>query len=113
MFEKVQRLLNLAEKTFGQLADAEKKLFEAAVTEKIAEYGTNKNEQEISSCQQKTILQADRIRWLCTDTSARKFVGSFGIRIIGAKIEKTLDLQYDTFDFPCFLKAVILMSRSS
>jgi len=104
MFEKVQQLINLAEKTFGQLTDAEKKYFEAAVTEQIAKYETNKGKQDTSLRQQEITLQADRIRWLCTDASAREFVGNFGIRIIGAKIQKTLDLQYDTLDFPLFLK---------
>lgn len=101
MFEKAQQLINLAEKTFGQLTDAEKKYFEAAVTE--TKYETNKGEQDTSAHQQKITLQADRIRWLCTDASAREFVGSFGIWISGAKIENTLHLEYSTIDFPLFL----------
>ena len=118
MFEKVQQLINLAERAFGQITDAEKKLFEAAVTEEIAKYDTNQGERNTPSHQQEATLQADRIRWLCTDASAREFVGSFGIRIIGAKIEKSLDLQYDTLDFPlslkgCFFDKPIILENAS
>jgi hypothetical protein len=88
------KLLKLARKQFtGQrILRAECELF-AAVAEgrdaDCANFAANEK-----------IIRADRLSWLCTDTSAAKCISVKGISIIGAVIRGKLDLETAKIPFP-------------
>lgn len=71
-------LLKLAKKKFVQLTKVEKNFFRAVVEGKLADCANSKQEKEV--------LKADRIIWLCTVPEVQKFLKSYGIQISGAII---------------------------
>ncbi len=97
-------LLKLAEKKFGKLTPAEKKLFRRTAEGEIADYSP-KSKKPIEPANAakwgpSRVLLADRIAWLCTDKQAAQLVTHRGILIKGARIDEELDLAHARVPFP-------------
>ena len=106
-------LLDLAQKRFGSLTDAEVKLFQAISIGEVADYSTKVEEDNDPASSEKwgkeRVLKADRIAWLCTDRKASALVTHMGIFVKGVRIEGHLDLQFVEITFPLtFIKSVFL-----
>ncbi|MBU0717299.1 MAG: hypothetical protein KJ749_03545, partial [Planctomycetes bacterium] len=108
--DRVENLLKLAKDHFeDKLTPAEKVLFE-----KTANYGkgdpAKADPAEIDPAKANQwgsdrVLKADRIRWLCTDPEAVKYVQPHeGITIVGARIEGQLHLSHAEIGFPISIK---------
>lgn len=101
--DRSAKLLALAEKRFGGgLTEADRNLFRATANGEIAIYGDGKLPPDKPEANR--ILQADRIRWLCTDPEAVKEVLPHeGVRLQGARIEGQLRLSNARIEFPLSL----------
>lgn len=101
-------LLELAEKKFGTLAEAEEKLFTATAEGKLADYSSGNKEADdpanADNWGNDRTLQADRIAWLCTDREASKLVTYRGIQVKGARLDGELDLLFATIAFPLYFE---------
>ncbi len=97
-------LLKLAEEKFGKLNEAEVKFFTATAKSEEADYessnGEENNPENADKWENDRVLHAEKIKWLCTDSEAVKFVTHKGIQIIGARIEGKLNLQFAVMYFP-------------
>ena len=96
-------LLKLAEKKFGKLTPAEKKLFRKTAEGEIADYSPRGKKPIDPANAAKwgptRVLRAGRIAWLCTDRQASQLVTHYGIQIKGARIDEKLDLLYAKIPF--------------
>lgn len=99
--DRAAKLLELAEARFGgELTDADRTLFRAVANGEVADYGGGDTAEGDTWGPERT-LQADRIRWLCTDPEAVKLVlRHAGIAIEGARIDGQLRLSFVQLDFP-------------
>jgi len=101
------KLLELASEKFGELTDAEKKLFKATANGELADYSAEKEEDNdpagAKDWDDSRTLKADRIAWLCTDKQASELVTHKGIKIKGARIDGELDLAFARISFPFYL----------
>lgn len=108
MSHSLDELLSLAQKQFGQLTNAEKKLFYAIAHDEVANFqtGIEKLDRPIKAkhWEAERTLKADRIVWLVTNEAASKFISFRGLRIIGAKIEGSIDLKYANVSIPLTLE---------
>ncbi len=96
-------LLKLAERKFGKLTAAEKKLFRAAAKGEIADYSPRSKKIDLANAAKwgpTRVLRADRIAWLCTDKQASQLVTHRGIRSKGARVDEELDLEAAKVPFP-------------
>jgi hypothetical protein len=101
-------LLTLADKRFGPLSEAERKLLRAAPAGDWAHCepdGAGRDAPEIDPANADTWAQDRRIRtallqWLCVDRTAREQVHPAGIRVISARMEGLLDLSFVAVPFP-------------
>ena len=102
--DKAKKLLELAEKQFGTLTSAEKKLFTAAAKGKIAIYRAGSEEDDdpanAGNWPEERKLEANRIAWLCTDHGAAALVTHRGVLIIGVRVDGELDLNFARIHFP-------------
>ena len=107
--DRSARLLKLAETRFGnELTDADRTLFRATANGEAADYGDGDPAEADTWGEQRT-LQADRIRWLCTDPeAANEVLPHEGIWIKGARIEGQLWLSYVKVDFPLAIKQSVI-----
>ena len=115
------KLIEMAEKRFGKLTEADKKLFNAVAAAENANYaeGGDKDKPEDANIWgEKRIIDANRIEWLCHDRQAKELVTDKGIWVTGAKIEGAVDLSFAEISFPlCFQgcvfneEIIILYSR--
>jgi hypothetical protein len=102
-------ILQLAASHFHQdIGPAEQRLFETAASGKDADC-TNLGERD-------RIIRADRLSWLCTNREAYPQVTHRGLSIIGAQIEKKVDLEWATISFPitaskCIFKDGIILNH--
>ncbi len=99
--DRSERLLELAAARFGEgLTPADRQLFQQAANGKVAHYGDG-DPAHAANWGVDRVLQADRIRWLCTDPEAVKEVlPHVGIWIHGARIGGELRLSYAKIQFP-------------
>ena len=69
--DNASKMLALAREKFGDLTEADEKLFKAVATGEIADYSSdNKEEDDPAGADkwgEKRVIKADRITWLCTD----------------------------------------------
>ena len=97
-------LLQLANEKFGELTEAEEKLFRDTVNGQIADYSTGdetaNDTANASEWATNRVLRASRIAWLCTDKRASKFVTHRGLEINGARIDEQFDLSHANVSFP-------------
>ena len=115
------RLIQMAEKRFGKLADADEILFDAVADGNWADYsegGDKDRPENANSWGERRTINANRIEWLCRDKKAKELVTDKGIQIIGAKIVGILDLSYAEIPFPLsfwecdFTKEIYLYSST-
>ena len=110
MNHNAQKLLELASQKFGTLTDREKgvsqaheKLFRAVAEGELADYSTGVEAENhpagAENWGDERVLKADRIAWLCTDREASALVTRRGIRVKGARIDGTLDLEQARIPF--------------
>jgi hypothetical protein len=100
-------LLELARDKFGELTEAEEKLFEAIEKGEPADYRSAQKQENNPAKAQKwgkeRALGADRVAWLFTSPDGRSRVTHMGVRISGARIDGYLDLQLVSVRFQLFL----------
>jgi len=114
--ERKPSLLELAQDRFDELTPAEKLMFENAEQGQFAvcgfHYGYTTGPDGII---RPPVIDADRIRWLCTDAEAKERVTHKGIQVWAARIEGKLDLIFARIPFPlaffdcAFTAPIILM----
>ena len=99
-------LIKLAEKKFGKLTAAEKKLFRKTAEGEIADYSPRSkkpiNPANAAKWGPSRVLLADRIAWLCTE--AAQLVTHRGTRIKGVRIDETFDLEDAKVPFPLYFE---------
>ncbi len=102
------KLLELASEKFGELTEAEKKLFAATANGELADYSSEKEEDNdpasAKNWDDSRTLKADHIAWLCTDKQASELITRKGIQIAGARIDGELDLAFAIISFPFYLE---------
>ncbi len=102
--ERVEKLLELAEREFGELKEPEIKLFRAVAAGEFADYRTGNAADDdpagADDWPKGRALRADRIEWLCTDSEATALLTHRGIWITGARIEGDIDLKFIRMPFP-------------
>ncbi len=102
--DDAKTLLELAQARFPDLSDAERRLFEAAVTGVIEDYCAPHSEDTDPAQAEKwgesRTLRAECIAWLCTDPKARPLVTHRGIQLRGARLDGDLDLSFARIPFP-------------
>ncbi len=97
------KLIQLAEKKFGKLTEADRILFTAMEEGNWANYteGNNRDKPEnASSWGARRTIDANRIEWLCRDKQIKEIVSDKGITIAGAKIKGAVDLSFAEVPFP-------------
>ncbi len=90
-------LLELAREKFGELSEAEVKLFEATEEGELAVVSVPGEGTDLSKADL-PVIKADRLVWLMTDKRARRRSLQQGLNILGARINGILDLS--TVDWP-------------
>lgn len=102
----VSDLPQLAKEKFGDLTEAEEKLFRDIVNGNMADYSAknpkDNDPKEADGWGDNRVLRASRIAWLCTDKRASKLVTHRGIRIKGARINEEFDLEDAKVQFPLY-----------
>jgi sRNA-binding regulator protein Hfq len=86
-------LLELAREKFGELSEAEEKLFEATEKGEVAEISKPDKRTDLSKVVL-PVIRADRLVWLMTDRRARRRVTHKGVTVVGARIEGEIDLSF-------------------
>lgn len=100
----MKQLLELAkEKFLDDWTDADERLFRQTAIGEVAHYGDGDPAEADNKWDEKRVLRANRIEWLCTDREAIKAVTHRGVHIQGARIEGLLDLSYAKIEFPLFI----------
>jgi sRNA-binding regulator protein Hfq len=97
------KLLKLAEKRFGKLTEADKKLFNAVAAAEGANYtegGDKDKPEDANRWGEIRIIDANRIEWLCSNKQAKEIVSDKGIQIAGAKVKGVFDLSFAEISFP-------------
>jgi hypothetical protein len=107
-------LLELAARRFGQLTEAEQKLFLTVADGKFPDYSSaNPAENDPATAANwpaSRVLSADRIVWLATDADAARYVTHRGIGIKGARIDGRIDLQAANITFALYFDRCALPS---
>jgi sRNA-binding regulator protein Hfq len=106
-------LLNLARQKFGQLSDADEKLFRAVAQHEKANFKPDTEElnqpKNWEQWEPQRILKADRLVWLLTAPEVATFLSFRGLRITGAKIEGILNLEFATISIPLIIEACVFI----
>ncbi|MCH8170519.1 MAG: hypothetical protein IIB07_05230 [Bacteroidetes bacterium] len=120
--ETKSSILELAEREFKTLSDAEKKFFQAVAEGNAADYTTGNTKKDNPALAQNwkddRVLKSDRIEWICTDPEASKKVTRKGVDLIGLRIDGVLDLSHSNipfqliFDQCAFLDSIDLNNAS-
>ena len=99
-----EELIRLARQEFGQLTDADKKLFRAVTRHEVANFKADVEELNQPEFSEKwgteRTFKADRIVWLLTTPEVSKLLSSRSLVISGAKIEGELNLEYTIVSVP-------------
>jgi len=99
----------MARARFGGLSQAELELLRAAQRGRMAVCGPpdpkhpDNDPAHADDWGPDREIRAELIRWLCVDTDARTRVDPRGIRVLGAKITRELDLSFACVPFPLLL----------
>lgn len=100
---KAELLIQLAAERFD-LSESEKKLLQSISTDGEVIYSAVDEElndpTRSSEWGDIRTLRASLLVWLCTDVDANQYLTYRGLRIAGAKIEGSLNLQFAILDFP-------------
>lgn len=109
--EEKSELFELAKKHFDDLSEEDFVFFTAVENEAIADYTSSdekeNNPENADKWGNDRVLHAEKMKWLCTDLKAAKFITHKGIQVVGARIKGGLDLQLVEMGFPLvFLKCV-------
>ena len=111
MANNSEKLITLATQKFGQLTDADRKLFRAVARHEVANFKADVDElnQPESAEQWGSVrtLKADRLVWLLTTPEASQLLSFRGLRISGAKIEGELNLEYATISVPLIFESCV------
>jgi sRNA-binding regulator protein Hfq len=94
--------MKLAEKRFGKLNEADKHLFVAVAAGIRADYTEGEDNDKIEDAnnwEERRIIKADRIEWLCRDKQAKELVTNSGIQVTGAKIEGIVNISFTEIPF--------------
>ncbi len=109
MANNSEKLNTLAVQKFGQLTDADRKLFRAVARHEVANFKADVDElnqpESAEEWGSERTLKADRLVWLLTTTEASKLLSFQGLRISGAKIEGELNLEYATVSVPLIFES--------
>jgi len=110
-------LLKLAKEKFGELTEAEERLFRDTANGQIVDYSIGDenvdNPTEADGWSDERVLRASRIAWLCTDKQALQFVTHRGLQIKGIRIDEEFNLQHANVQFPlAFLHSAIPLGIS-
>ncbi len=107
MTTRAEQLIQLAETKLVLSVpehEAERELLRQVIKGEDANYtaddDTLNDPGNTSEWNETRTLRASLIVWLCTDIEARPFLTHRGLRIVGAKIEGALNLQFVSIDFP-------------
>jgi hypothetical protein len=110
--EHADHLESLAQKRFGTLSEAEKRLLRAATkSDKPAICGPHidvkhptNNPATADDWSNERTIRAVLISWLCVDNEAVKQVDPAGIQVYAAKITGRLNLLFAIISFPLFFQ---------
>jgi hypothetical protein len=110
---RASELLELGRRKFGELTQAEIRLFESVANGSFTDYSSGIEEENdpanAHAWGEERSIQADRVLWLCMDREASQFVTQKGIEILGVRIDGELDLDFGILSFPLvFLKCAVL-----
>ncbi|MBW7992103.1 MAG: hypothetical protein FVQ84_19105 [Planctomycetes bacterium] len=100
------KLRELALKKFPTFTftETEKKLFQAVANGELVDYsdesGKNNNPKDANQWDEKRVIKAELIAWLCTDKKASEMVTHQGLWIKGARIDTELNLEFSVIPFP-------------
>ncbi|MBE9136459.1 hypothetical protein IQ254_04465 [Nodosilinea sp. LEGE 07088] len=103
MDDRIEIITRLASESFD-LFESEKNLLNSLIAGKKANYSV-KNEvlntpKTAAKWGSDRLIRASFLIWLCTDTDAIQYIPYQGLRIIGARFEGSLNLQFSKIDFP-------------
>ncbi|XGV98268.1 MAG: hypothetical protein ACAF41_04895 [Leptolyngbya sp. BL-A-14] len=120
MADLTNDLLNLARQTFGQLTDADKKLFDAVARHEEANFKSDADElNQPDTWEQwgvQRTLKADRLVWLVTTPAVAAFLSFRGLRLTGPHIESShnaLSFIVIKLDFiATALKNIVMLLRT-
>jgi hypothetical protein len=107
-----ESLLTLAERKFGTLTEAERRLFSAIVEGRYPDFssvqGAENDPAGAESWPAERTIAADRITWLATDREALPHVTHRGIGLKGARIVGRIDLQAANIEFALYFERCAL-----
>ncbi len=113
MTTKAEWLVGLAEDAGFKLSEVELKLLLQVAIGESADFSDedeDKNSPKSSAeWNSSRCLSAKLIVWLCTEQEATQFLSYQGLKIIGARIEGSLDLNFLRMDFPLILRQCAFM----
>jgi hypothetical protein len=115
MTSKTEQLLELAKASEFRLNELELKLLQCVAAGKAADFSDKDKErnapERAEEWGEERCLSAELIAWVCTDRDAREFITHKGLRVIGAKIEGSLDLNFAQMEFPlAFLRCAFMQA---
>ncbi len=95
--EKARRLVDLAEKAFPPLGEAELKMLRAAALGEEADLRAGNDAEDDPAGAKKWgadhAVRAELLRWLCTEHEASVLVAPRGVQVAGVQIDGELDLS--------------------
>jgi hypothetical protein len=115
MISKIEQLLELAKASEFRLNEPDLKLLQCVAAGKAADFSDKDEErnapERAGEWGEERCLSAELIAWVCTDREARDFITHKGLRVIGAKIEGSLDLNFAQMEFPlAFLRCAFMQA---
>lgn len=100
------KLIDLAKAKFGDLTEAETKLFEETPIGKFADCSASDEKENdpanAANWPKARTIRAECIEWLCTNSEASKRVTHKGLWVEGARIDGEIDLQFAKISFPLY-----------
>jgi sRNA-binding regulator protein Hfq len=100
------KLIDLAKEKFGQLTEAETKLFESAAIGEPADCSASDEKDNdpanAANWPKARTIRAKCITWLCTKPKALALVTHKGIQVRGTRIDGEIDLKFARIPFPLY-----------
>jgi len=107
-----ETLLHLAKKKFGALKPNDVQFFKDVAEGRPTDFSEGIPERDdpakASEWENRRVLAAEQVVWLCHDSVALSKVSGSGIQIVGARIEGDIDLRCSAIPFPLVFKKCAL-----
>lgn len=113
MTTKAEQLVGLAEDAGFKLSEPELKLLRQVAIGESADFSDKdedkNNPKRSTEWDDSRCLSAELIIWLCADQEASQALNHQGLKVIGARLEGSLDLSFLRMDFPLILQHCAFM----